>query len=200
MPTVEIPIAQSDHDGHVAFSDASFPPTTHSATDSTQAAIDVERLIEGANYTIINGLLRFDTSTIPDSATITGALLRIWVLINDTVDSKKLYMEWYDAGTFGSEDYSATPIADAGETQGDISTLTLNADNDVDVFNVENINKSGMTGLRLHLDANGDPPTGDNWLGFASFDHATHPAPRLVVIYTEGPSQASFIKPLGMVG
>lgn len=182
--TVHIPIAQSSHDGHVYFTDPAWPPETLQTADTTQTTIDVERQPEGANYTIINGFLRFDTSVIPENATILSARLRIYVEIRDTADGKKVFLEYYDAGTIGVEDWTATPNNNAGESSGDISTLDFGL-NDIDLTNVGNISKTGFTGLRVHLDGTGDPPTGDNWLGFSSFDHASNPPAELIVTYTQ---------------
>ena len=46
-------------------------------------------------YEVRVGLLRFDTSALPDNATVTGATLKLYVTSAASADGRSLVGEWY---------------------------------------------------------------------------------------------------------
>lgn len=182
MPTAEISIAAGGDDGHAAGSGASFPPGW-SNTNTTATTVIPQKSIAG-NHLLNVGLLRFDTSVLPSGVVVTSAVLRLRGVGKWDDDSRSLVAEWY-LPTFGPgpapADYSTTVVSDAHAGTA-IAALVTGADNDLALLDAaDNINKSGYTGLRLHV--TGAEATGDNYFQFASFDHATLDAPRLIVEY-----------------
>lgn len=179
-PTSTFNVAASGDDGEALGSGAGYPPSATLAV-SANASIELQKTL-GANYTVSVALIRFDTSSLPDDATIDSATLRIRVTATDDINSRSLTVEWYDAGTIGTEDYTATVGTDAHAGTA-IGSISGGADNDFVLVNVSNVSKTGYTGLRLHI--SGGAPTGGNFVFFAAFDHATLTEPRLIVEYTE---------------
>lgn len=98
------------------------------------------------------GFLRFNTSSIPDNAVITGARLRLHVLnVYDPV-GVSIYGEWYSAANWPiscKEDYTSVPSQTAFSVQA--SLLTTGSYNTFSLDNLSSINKTGYTGLRLHI-------------------------------------------------
>jgi hypothetical protein len=127
--------------------------------------------------------MRFDTSALPDDATITSAKLRLYVTAKTNFDSRNLVAEWYPSSNWpiDSSDYvlSAAGTALAG---ADMSSITTGATNDFSLTGLSSIATTGYTGLRLLVD--GGQPSGDNYVQIASFDNPTFPEPQLVVTYT----------------
>jgi hypothetical protein len=65
-------------------------------------------------FTVEVGLLRFDTSSIPDTATVEQAVLKAQIARKDNSDGRQLTADWYDfAGTVDAGDFTATAGVDA---------------------------------------------------------------------------------------
>jgi hypothetical protein len=173
--TTTLPIASSGDDRWV-WKDGAYPPGGAISGDSTDSLIYVERTLDNG---VTNGLLRWDTSSIPDDATITGATLRVYMDGNSNPDNLNLVGEYYNwNGT--TSDYSQT-VTDTQAFSVSTSSLTAGGDRDIAFSDVSGINKSGTTSLRLHQQSG--TPTAGNTLRFASHDHTTQTEPRLVVEY-----------------
>ncbi len=138
-----------------------------------------------SSYVRGNAILRFDTSEIPDGATITAATLDIKTSSPvSSVDALSFSWEWIaDPGTItAATDWSATPSGTA-KAAALISGIAADTAYSWTLLNPNaNISKTAFTGLRAHV-SNGTP-TGANIVQFHSWDHATEPEPRLVITYT----------------
>lgn len=153
---------------------SSYPPA-FTSTDSGHHGLTVRRGLSTGAYYVSVGLLRYDTSSIPDGATIESAYLEIYTFQRVSANERKLVAEWYDAGeTWGADDYTATAAATAhagtplstfpaGSYLNTTPTKTV-----LTLTGLGSISTTGITGLRLHID--GGSPTGDNSLRIASKD------------------------------
>ena len=139
------------------------------------------RKTSSGTYGISNGLLRFDTSGLPDDAVITSATLRIYMTAKADGDNRSLAADWYTAWPIDASDF--TSVAGTTAIAGvDITGLTVQSANDVPLQNLTSISLTGYTGLRLHVD--GGVPAADNVVQFASLEHTTRPEPQLIITYT----------------
>lgn len=134
--------------------------------------------------------MRWNTSGIPDDIEITSAILRLH--INNAFDgdgNRSVCAEWCDGGAMHISYYEDTVVADA---HAGITLATLVAaigtTVDFDLLNPDtNINKQGYTSIRLHVTSMTAPATVAhpamtlNGLAIASLEHATNPAPTLIV-------------------
>ena len=134
-------------------------------------------------YDVYAGLLRFDTSAIPDDATVTGVTFRAQVMGKVSADGRNLVGEWYDPAGWPIDagDYALNSSAMALAAMS-IAQIVAGAQNDFPLAAPASLSKTGLTALRLFVD--GGQPTGDNYVQFASYDHATLTEPQLVVTYT----------------
>lgn len=191
-------ISASGNDGAVALSGAAYPPVGTAVATTGNTTIDVRRSLAGGTYTIENGILAFDTSSLPDDATVTAAVLRLAIVNINDANARNFAGEWYDwGGSIDATDYTATPASTAFST--DITTLVDDVDNDFALTNpAANISLSGMTVLRLHVD--GAQPAGLNRVGFAAFDHTVQAEPRLIVTYTSAAGEVNAAARLLLTG
>lgn len=186
-PTTTFNVAASGDDGYAERGQQpEYPPPSGIGDNFNiiETLDAVHKIFDDVNYTIRVALMRWDTSSIPNDATITSAVVRLRIVgtaVSD--DARDFVAEYYDAGTIDMGDYTDTVTSDAHAGTA-IESITVNADNDFALTNLENISKTGITGLRWHVSGD-DPPTLLNDLIWASFDHATLAAPRLLVDYTE---------------
>jgi len=184
MPQTTIEIAATGDDGLVRrINSAVYPPNTSDQVFTNLTDDFCSRELNGGTFWVAVGLLRFDTSAIPDDATITAAELKLYVTSKGDADNRGVTAEWYSASNWpiDAADYTATAAATA-HAGVDITSITLNSDLTMALLNpATNINKTGYTGLRLHV--SGGQPAGVNYVVWSAFDHATNIAPRLVVTY-----------------
>ncbi len=188
-PTTTFTIGASDDDGTVEKESTSYPPTGSVTVSDTTATDDIVKRKAGSLYTERLALDRWDTSSLPDSATVTAATLRVRITsIAGDADARNLVGEWYVfTGSLSSGDYS-TPPQGSDAYSVDISNLVNGQDNDITLSDVAaNINLTGNTGIRHGV--SGGTPTGSNGAAWASFNHASLNPARLLVTYTD-PSAA----------
>jgi glucose/arabinose dehydrogenase/PKD repeat protein len=183
-------VLASGDDGDIERGQATYPPSPGPATGGSTTAPDlsIRRSKTGFNYQPVSlALLRFDTSSLPDNATVTGASLLVYVEQNASTDGRALTGEWYPASNWPIDDpdwtNSITPSALTGVP---LASLSVNQAATLALTGVDQVNRTGFTGLRLALDGATQAPTGSNDLSLASFDNTTLPEPRLVVTYTTG--------------
>jgi hypothetical protein len=194
MPTVTIPVAAGADDGDVASGGTlnEWPPTSGGVSAATGNPNIIARKVRHQTFSfseVIVGLMKFDTSSIPDNATITSAVLRISPVGKQTSESRTLDLEYYDPGTIAADDYALN----VGTTAASVAAATWQAyatgsgTVDIALTNPDtNISKNGVTGLRIGI-SGGQPASGsvnDTNLSFAALEHASRDEPKLVITYT----------------
>ena len=188
MPTDTFTIAASGDDGTTIAWGVAYPPSTQDPVDTTGTVVTARRgfpnLGGGLDYAIDLAYLGFDTSSIPDGAVISSAFLRVKIAnIWANADARSLVFDYYDWGaSLDSGDFSTANISGSAHAGTLISALTQFALVDLPLVAPNtNINKTGFT--RFRGGVSGGSPTGENSLEIYSFDHATEPAPQLIVTY-----------------
>lgn len=120
------------------------------------------------------GVFRFDTSSIPDSATITSARLKLYAQ-----DTTVLGVDigYYDhGGTITSADYNASPsdpVAGFYQPSGSLGYAYYN------LSNLTNISKTGNTGFRFNF-----PSAFASYLTISSYEAGSSQWPVLEVTYS----------------
>lgn len=174
-------------DGYVIGQSASWPPSSGSSVDTVSVTSRPMRGFDFTNYRLNVGLLRFDTSAIPDTAAVTGAVLRLWVTEKVGSENPSLGGEYYDASNWPIDigDFTSTP---SNSAFGYVSFTSINL-NQYNSFTLNspsaNINKGGYTGFRTHVNTSVTPPTVLHWLDYDSFEGNTT-KPELEVTYLAG--------------
>lgn len=191
MPEVVFEVPSSGSDGYV-YGDASSYPPGYDGILIDSNSVTVGRTYSSSWYWIHVGLLRFDTSSLNDACVVVSAKLRLYVTVRTSDDGRNFTGEWYDPGTIGPEDYTTV----ASETAFSVPVLSLGtgAYQEIPLADARNrVSKTGYTGLRLHI--SGGQPTGDNSVGFRSYDYGSN-RPQLVVVYSY-PINLTVVSPAG---
>lgn len=180
MPTSTFSIASDINDAYVYKSSGIYPPAASASLTDAGSVIDIHRSWD-VNYIISNGLLAWNTSSLPDDATVQSAILRVFIKFKSSANSRTITADWGPLA-FTATDYSET--AQTGALSGvTITSLVSSATNDITLQNVSNISKTATTYLRLHV--SGGQPTGLNNVQIASFAD-TFTEPQLIVTYGLG--------------
>ena len=172
-------------DGCGFYTHSSWPPTGGGFTSDDGTELVVARVHSAGTYTLYNGFMRFDTSDIPDDATVLSARLFLDTVDKTTDEGINVAGDWYD---FGGEPSVAGDM-EVGSSGNAFISLDFSQWGDptiIPLLNVENINLSGYTGIRLSNGTNTSTPTGSNYIAVASLEHSTGAPPRLEVTYTTG--------------
>ena len=185
MAVVTFPIATGDDDGtgyREAATWAGIPTGTFGADPGTTDLWVSKQTASGTKF-CDNTYLRFDTSSIPDGATIVSATLQIYVLTANSADGYSVVGDSYDFGgdpaVVGDWVQSGSPAILSRTANG----LTDAALNDFPLSDLSAINKSGYTGIRLTLSAGDPTDLQTNLVQIGSFEHGSVQEPRLEVTY-----------------
>jgi hypothetical protein len=147
-------VDESADDGFVTGSGSTYPPPA-TTVDSALNVLAIKRAKASvSSYQIRVALARFPTAGLPDAIHITSAQLtgRIVTLVNP--EHRDLVCEFYGASNWPIDlsDYAATPPAAAARAcQAGLAVGTFAIDLDPTLAD-QNINRTGDTGLRRHMD------------------------------------------------
>lgn len=183
MPTPTFSITTGANDAKAG---SNFPATyaslVYSAHDSTSLAQGPQRTTTGGVFANDVGLLRFDTSALPDGAVITAATLKLYGFSFKNDNSRSLIGDYYAWTGSSSADWTltapASPILSAA-----LSSLTAGANNNVALTDFSGISKTSNTSIRLHI--SGGQPAGENEFLYHTYE-SSQPEPQLEVTYTLG--------------
>lgn len=188
MPSLTFPITVGTDDGRVLRSSAVSYADVVNATNAYNTSnirTSAVRSLNAGTYNIQLALLRFNTASIPDTATVTGAVLQLYctpTLDKFDVDNRNLTGDWTAWTGSAPADWSETAGTDAFSGL-DITSISSDGPVNITLSNaVTGVSKTGNTHLRIHVD--GGAPTGRNEMGFATYDHTTLQEPNLTVSYT----------------
>ena len=162
---------------------------TINSTNNTTASLRVGDFSDDTQY---RSIVSFDTSSIPDTATVTSATLRIkrGTLSGTspftthgtcTVDMSSAFG---GSTSFAAGDFSAAASASGvtsmshATTNGTFSTGSLNA------TGRGAINKTGTTQFRFYMTLDDNDDLGTDYMGFYSGEAAAGNRPELVITYT----------------
>jgi len=188
-PALTFNSAGAGDDDEILRTGSSYPPTGGYLTWTNAPQFEVGRDYKtlcghgtGGPYCIVNGLVRWNTAALPDTATINSATLEFQLTYVGNPDNRVLTADWYCTGwpPVTSANYSATAQT------GAISGWTIPSSTGVYYItswaSLSGISKTGYSCLRMHL--SGGQPTGYNLLQLASADNTNGwIVPRLTVVY-----------------
>lgn len=197
MPTATFSIASSADD-QLLFNDTStgYNVTGTLSRSTNDLGMYAARSQYGpSTFRVLVGLMRWDTSSIPDGATITGATLRLYYYATGAnTNALSNTGDWYVFDGTDANDYSHAALTTA--FSGFDASAGGFGSYDIALSNAAtNVSTSGYTGIRMHMSqrAADAAPTGANEWYFSSWDHATNPEPQLIVAYYDpgdGPGNA----------
>lgn len=169
-------VSTGSDDGHVyrAGSTGVYPPTG-TINVATTGAYNYQRKMYSESAVWVS-LVRFDTSSLPDDATITSATLTL-NFAAASFNSRYLNCEYYSFSSITTSDYTTnvgTTAFQANVTTGS-QTFSLS--------NLSSINKSGYTGFRLGID--GGAPSQDHSYAFNAFEYSILDT-KLTITYSTG--------------
>src|SRR5262249_22427076 len=175
----------SASDGYALSQSAAYPPG-FSSCNTSSAYFFASKSFTGSVYQVHNGLVKWDTSSLPDDAVVTGATLRAYspASSNINTDSRNVTMDWYnwDIPKVGCDSTDASSAGANNAFAGvSISSLIFDYNDFVltDSAGFPHINVAGTTYLRLNVD--GGQPTGQNIAWFGSRDNTQVAGPALIV-------------------
>ena len=199
MPTDTFNITVGGQDGSGSLSGATYPGgvTSFSANDGN-GTIYANRGYNGAGtYFVDNALMYFNTSTLPDDATVTAAELEVNVIAFVNTNNLDVVGEYfaYDGSPTIASDIT---LNESSTAIGGIAIASIGTGTEIFALqNLSSISKTGNTGLRLKVTkrAGDAAPTGFNYIGIAEFEHATLPQAILRVTYTTTPTAGQTLVP-----
>lgn len=199
---------------NMSYDDARTAPFCQS-TDTSGDNLVVGQVYDSSDkmYRIYRSYVIFDTSRLPEDATITSAVLKLWGSQNKSLRDFTICVQG-DAGGV----YPHVPLMEADyfhlqyeEVTGDrfnTSDMQLSGYNNVSLFGNETvwISTGGLTRLCLRSihDCDGNIPTGDERVFFYSTNHGTSPPLLSLTYYAPGegmsPLSAVFESTAGWTG
>lgn len=202
--TVTLQITGVNDDASVYYIDGAFPPSGGSgfADSAADPNILYHAATSGPVYTYGQVLMRFDTSVIPDDATVLSATLKCWMRRGaDTVDTNSMrvcaeYYTWTPAASTANYTNTVPTSPDAIQFWPSKQlTPSVYVERTMALSNPASINKTGFTGLRFHIEktTTADPTPGvSNNIEIVSRDNADATR-RPVLTITYRPARAAQI-------
>jgi hypothetical protein len=190
MPTTTFSVSASADDAYWDLEDtaAGWPPagTTSSGSDSSITMNARKLKVGGGRTELSEAFFRFDTSALPNDATVSAATLRLQT-ISVGITGRNCNVGYYAATNWPITAADWSGADDAGSDAG-VFALTVFAagtQEELALTNVAaNINLTGYTGFRLSISGGVPANDEDFLLEFATLDHATLLEPQLLVTYT----------------
>src|SRR5207247_1563595 len=139
---------------------AGYPPTGAGAPYTTGTGFTAGKRLVPGSFEIFTGLLRFDTSGLPDGAAVTGAELTIGVNATANADGRSLVGEWYDGAAWPIDAADATVLPSGSALAGvPVGSVAVGAVSSFALQNVSSVSTTAYTALRFGL--SGGQPAGN---------------------------------------
>jgi len=140
------------------------------------------------NYYVLRDFLKFDTSSIPDDATIVSAKLQLWCSSDYTdTDFVVRLQKWTGDTPIALDDYNQFDGVNYDDGNFNTANLVGGVPNNITISDFSLINKVGNTLIcvRSSRDIDGVEPTGDEYFIISSYEGGGYVTqPHLVVTYT----------------
>ena len=152
--------------GYVRCTDASYPGACGlTQVNVSGTTIDVKRSYTGVLYDVSHGVLTFDTSGLPDSATVQSAQILLTSFFPFDGDGRSVVMGWFDPD---SESYETFVFNSNNDAHAGTSLSVIGDDERMAyaLQNLTNVDKAGLSGLRIWI--NGGQPTDFNEVYYAT--------------------------------
>ena len=153
--TLTFNVSANADDGDVTVSGSvgsGYPPSGAAAANSSGPVFTAGRRRAFGNFQILVPLLRFDTSSLPDNATVTSAKLRLHVTGKADDDNRCLVGEWYPSSNWPIDPTDWTQTTGTSALVGaDLTGIAVGTSNELNLSGVAAISVSGYTGLRLGI-------------------------------------------------
>ena len=159
-------------DGHTRDVSVCVPFTTSAVIYSSTGASDVA-----------NAYIRWDTSDIPDTASVTAASYDPYVISTANTAARNFTGEWYSPSNWPITCANHTPPSGTDAFNVTIASLSTAARNTIALTTPSNVSKTGYTALRTGVSG---IDSGTNSVSIASYESTSPNAPpQLSVTYTE---------------
>jgi len=165
-------IKQGTEDGRLNPSSSSWPPPPGGAVYTSQTYLQVEATYFSGAYYLSRFYLRFNTSSIPPGALITG--VKLWFKLADKIDQSSFHIQtqvyrangdWYP---LDSSDWGCGNTLVGTKNYADLPAASTWFSIDLDP---SCINKGGITAFEIKCDhESGTAPTGFNYVQVCSAD------------------------------
>jgi hypothetical protein len=165
MTVTTFDVSAHAQDTNARYDHTAWPPSGGTFTPFDAAGVlFIKKYFGAGSYQANVGLIRWDTSSIPDTDTITAATLSVKIAdIPSNGNGMSLVGDYYDFG--GTPAVAADWIETASPsiwTPAAVSTFTNGQRKILTLTDLSGINKTGYTGIRLTLSAG--TPTSNNEL------------------------------------
>ena len=175
-PSTLAPAATTATSASPARQPAGYPPTGTPARQRDRHLFTAGDGSPSASSEILTALLRFDTSALPDNATVTSAKLRLHVTGKADDDNRSPRRRVVPTPELADRRRRLDAQPRHQRAPGtDITDLTKNETAELALNGAGSISLSGYTGLRLGL--SGGQPSGDNYLQIAASRTTANPKP-----------------------
>lgn len=146
--TVTFYVASGDDDGYVYAGKTTNPPS-YSDYNKTSAFYSTRKwFYNGTSYFVDIGLVRFNTSALPDDAQITGAKLKVYTKYVSG-STRNINCEYFEGTwTWGSGMYTTSELGTTA-FQVALSSFTTNSTTEITLSNPTSINRTGYTAFRM---------------------------------------------------
>jgi len=186
-PTVDIDPGASGNDGYVWGRASTYSTAHDTAYDSDDVAttLRIGQLYKG-DYFVMRGFLKFDTTTIPSTATITSAKLRLYGETDySATDFYIRLQKWTGDTPIDTGDYNQFDGTNYDDGNFNTSSFTTTGYNDIIISNFNLITKAGYTKIcvRSSRDISSTAPTGDEYVQILTYDNGSN-YPILHIEYT----------------
>jgi hypothetical protein len=190
MATLTAPISTGAHDAFIQVVGTTFGGSnTATVVEDTQNVLLMRNGYTGSLYARECILMRFDTSSLGAGATVTAAQLDIRTTTDrGDAETMSFAIDWLaDPGSpFVYPDDFSTTYSGTAKASALLSTTAVSTTYNWSLLNAAaNVNKTGYTCLRMGV-IGGSPISLNNYVNFYAYEHASEPAPQLVVTYTSG--------------